>query len=122
MWPTSRSAERGARLPVLDSLNLVVRDGEAVGICGESGAGKTTLAHAILRLLPRLRGEIAGKLRFRGEDLLGMPPRRLQEVRGPPEIAVQPDRRAGLTPPMIDAAMSSAPDFFSAALWLDDSH
>lgn len=94
--------ERGARLPVLDGLNLVVRDGEAVGICGESGAGKTTFAHAILRLLPRSRGEIAGKLRFRGEDLLGMPPRRLQEVRGrligmvpqEPSIALNPVRDA----------------------------
>ena len=61
----------GGVAQVLDGINLDVRSGEVVGLVGESGCGKTTLARAILGILPpgaaRIRG---GEVRFMGVDLL----------------------------------------------------
>jgi peptide/nickel transport system ATP-binding protein len=68
---------------VLDGINLAVRPGEIMGLVGESGCGKTTLANAILGTLPANAHCASGVIRFGGEDLLGLPPRRMQdEVRG----------------------------------------
>jgi peptide/nickel transport system ATP-binding protein len=68
---------------VLDGVNLTMRPGEIVGLVGESGCGKTTLANAILGILARNARHEAGSIRFGGEDLLAMPKRRIEaEVRG----------------------------------------
>jgi peptide/nickel transport system ATP-binding protein len=65
----------GGVAQVLDGINLDVGPGEVVGLVGESGCGKTTLARAILGILPagaaRVRG---GEVRFRGTDLLRQDP------------------------------------------------
>jgi peptide/nickel transport system ATP-binding protein len=56
---------------VLDSINLDIQAGEVVGLVGESGCGKTTLARAILGILPPNAARIrAGEVRFKGRDLL----------------------------------------------------
>jgi peptide/nickel transport system ATP-binding protein len=58
---------------VLDGISLDLAPGEVVGLVGESGCGKTTLARAILGILPpaaRLRG---GEILFQGRDLLREP-------------------------------------------------
>ena len=75
--------DRG-RAQVLDGINIDVAPGEVVGLVGESGCGKTTLARAILGILPagaaRIRG---GQVRFKGTDLLREDPRAVNDhVRG----------------------------------------
>src|SRR3954447_22337120 len=57
---------------VLDRVNLAIAPGEIVGLVGESGCGKTTLARAILGVLPG-NARLSGKLAFLGQDLLAMP-------------------------------------------------
>ncbi len=58
---------------VLDQVNLTIGRGEVVGLVGESGCGKTTLARAILGVLPYPAARIAGgTIVFDGENLLQM--------------------------------------------------
>ena len=68
---------------VLDGVNLTVGRGRIMGLVGESGCGKTTLARAILAVLaPNARIE-GGTVRFDGMDLLGLPRARFEhEVKG----------------------------------------
>ena len=74
----------GGVAQVLDGISLDIGPGEVVGLVGESGCGKTTLARAILGILPagpaRIRG---GEVRFKGADLLREDPAVVNErVRG----------------------------------------
>lgn len=68
---------------VLDGVNLSIDRGRIMGLVGESGCGKTTLARAMLGILsPNARFE-TGTIRFDGLDLLGMDRRRFQrEIKG----------------------------------------
>jgi peptide/nickel transport system ATP-binding protein len=78
----SFATELGAA-KVLDGVNLTIRPGEIMGLVGESGCGKTTLANSILGILANNARHRAGTIRFAGEDLLTMPPRQVEvEIRG----------------------------------------
>ena len=77
------ATERGPA-KVLDGVNLDVLPGEVVGLVGESGCGKTTLARAILGILPPGAARIRdGEVRFKSVDLLREDPRVVNDrVRG----------------------------------------
>jgi peptide/nickel transport system ATP-binding protein len=84
--------------PVCD-VSFQVGPGEAVGLLGESGAGKTTLAWALLNLPPagaRLRGTV----RFEGVDLLELPERKMRRVRGS-QIALIPQEPSSALHPLM---------------------
>ena len=69
---------------VLDGVDLGIDPGEVVGLVGESGCGKTTLARAILGILPAPAGRIrSGRIEFEGENLLAKSPREMDRtIRG----------------------------------------
>lgn len=75
--------DEGEALAV-DGVSLAIEPGEAVGLVGESGCGKSVTALSILGLTPRPAGRVVdgSSIRLRGEELLGAPPERLREVRG----------------------------------------
>lgn len=67
----------------LNNFNLQVRKGEKIGLVGETGAGKTTLALSILRLLPKKVGRIvSGSIKYMNEELLDKPESYMLGLRG----------------------------------------
>ncbi|MCB0998778.1 MAG: ABC transporter ATP-binding protein [Acidimicrobiales bacterium] len=72
-------SERGA-VPAVRGVDLSIEPGETVGLAGESGCGKSTIAGAVLRLLPR-ETDIGGSILLDGEDVMAMKPGRLRAVR-----------------------------------------
>jgi oligopeptide/dipeptide ABC transporter ATP-binding protein len=89
-------------LPALNGVTFELRSGEILGVLGESGAGKTTLGLAALRLLPANARLVAGSVRFRGRDLWTLDDREMQNLRGSeismisqePDQALNPFMRA----------------------------
>jgi ABC-type glutathione transport system ATPase component len=67
-------------VPAVRGANFDVAAGEVVGLAGESGCGKSTIAAAILRLLPK-KTEVEGEILLDGEDIEKMTWGRLRAVR-----------------------------------------
>ncbi|MBN1945601.1 MAG: ABC transporter ATP-binding protein [Bradymonadales bacterium] len=79
---TSFLTEQGEALAV-DGISFEVRQGETVGLVGESGCGKSVTALSIMRLVPRSNGRIrAGRILLEGRDLLALPEREMRQLRG----------------------------------------
>jgi peptide/nickel transport system ATP-binding protein len=70
----------GGGVPAVQGVDMTVRTGEVVGLAGESGCGKSTIAAAVLRLLPP-KTKIEGSIVLDGEDITDMKPGRLRAVR-----------------------------------------
>ncbi len=70
----------GGEVPAVRDVNLTLRAGETLGIAGESGSGKSTIAMSVLRLLPR-SATVTGEVLLDGEDVNTMRWGRLRAVR-----------------------------------------
>jgi peptide/nickel transport system ATP-binding protein len=69
----------------VDGVDVIVQQGESVGLVGESGCGKTTLGRAIMRLLPIQ----AGRISFAGQDITSMTRRQLAAYRKQVQMVFQ---------------------------------
>jgi oligopeptide transport system ATP-binding protein len=78
-------------------VSLAVAPAECVGIVGESGSGKTQLFMAVMGLLPS-DARAVGSVRFEGAQILGLPSRELNRVRGAQLTMIFQDPMASLTP------------------------
>ena len=75
------NSEKGP-LPVIDKVNLSIKEGEIVGVVGESGCGKSMLASAIMNLLNSPAQIAAGTIFYEGQDMTSLSPREFQKIRG----------------------------------------
>ena len=85
----------------LTNANLTLRQGETLGLVGETGAGKTTLARGIMRLIPDPPGKIvSGEILFEEKDLLRLSIKEMRKYRGSQISMIFQDPMTSLNPVM----------------------
>ena len=82
----------------LNGVSLQLERGMMFGLVGESGAGKTTLAHSIMRVVPPPGRVVKGETRLLGRDLQALPEDVLRRIRGSEIAMIVPNPRAELNP------------------------
>ena len=98
---------RASGAPILRRVSLTVDTGEVHGLVGESGAGKSTIAKAILGIVPSQVKITGGRIVFEGRDLLALPASELRAILGRDITLVPQDPSTALNPSRrIDAQMT----------------
>ena len=91
----------GAVIHAVNGVNLTLNKGETLGLVGETGAGKTTVAKAVLRVLPdppaKIRG---GEINLNGENILSVSEKEMRGIRGKKVSMIFQDPMTALNPVM----------------------
>jgi peptide/nickel transport system ATP-binding protein len=66
----------------LNGIDIALRQGEVLGLLGESGSGKSVTLRALLRMLPPRRSELTGSIRVAGQDVFALDADGLEKLRG----------------------------------------
>ena len=67
---------------VVDDVSFDIEAGQTLAVVGESGSGKSVTALSVMGLLPEGLGRASGKIAFDGTDLLALPERQMERIRG----------------------------------------
>ena len=89
---------RGVDRAVLRGVSFEIAPGEAYGLVGESGCGKSTTAYACLRYLPRNGKIVGGRVLVAGSDVTGMSTQELQQFRATEASMVYQDPAQAMNP------------------------
>lgn len=91
----------GEVIHAINGVSLRLERGKTLALVGETGAGKTTIAKAILRILPDRAAKVeSGRIRLDGADLLQLPETEMRKVRGARISMVFQDPMTALNPTM----------------------
>src|ERR1700749_3551820 len=94
----SAVSELGNAEPILRNVGLDLAPGETLGLVGESGAGKSTIAKALLGVLPRTVRITQGQILFEGRDLRTLSRRETRVIYGDAIALVPQDPMTALNP------------------------
>ncbi|KDE65579.1 peptide ABC transporter ATPase, partial [Fusobacterium necrophorum DJ-1] len=85
----------------VNSIDIALNEGETLGLVGETGAGKTTTALGIMRLVPNPPGKIiGGEIIYEGENLLKLSEEEMRKIRGNKISMIFQDPMTSLNPVM----------------------
>jgi len=91
---------RGGEIPAVMDFSCSVMPGEAMGLVGESGCGKSTVALGIMRDLSNVGRIVGGRIRFQGRDMGEMSEEELRRIRGNKIAMIYQEPMASLNPAM----------------------
>ncbi len=90
-----------AVVEAVNNVSFEILNGQTLGLVGETGAGKTTIALAIMSLLPKYTGKIIqGSIEFGGRDITKLSPREMRSIRGSDISMIFQDPMSSLNPVM----------------------
>ncbi|MGB3281040.1 MAG: ABC transporter ATP-binding protein [Pseudorhodobacter sp.] len=97
-------------IPAVMDFSCAVMPGEAMGLVGESGCGKSTVALAVMRDLGKNGKIVAGSIKFKGRDLTNMGEEELRQLRGSEIAMIYQEPMASLNPAMtVGAQLAEVP-------------
>ncbi|MGB8316372.1 MAG: ABC transporter ATP-binding protein [Aestuariivirga sp.] len=85
-------------MQAIDGVSFDVAEGEILGVVGESGSGKTVSLLAVMGLINDPNAVIEGSIKYRGRELLGLPPAAMRKLRGREIAMIFQDPMTALTP------------------------
>ena len=107
---------RAGEIPAVMDFSCVVQPGEAMGLVGESGCGKSTVALGVMQDMGRNGRIVGGSIKFKGRDLCKMSQEELRQLRGSEIAMIYQEPMASLNPAMrIGAQLMEVPMIHAGA-------
>ena len=107
---------RAGEVPAVVDFNLKLMPGEAHGIVGESGCGKSTVALAVMNYMGKNGAIVGGEILFQGRDMRTMSQEELRQIRGSKIAMVYQEPMASLNPSMrIAEQLAEVPQYHEGA-------
>src|SRR5215468_10318796 len=100
----------------VDRVSFTLREGETIGLVGESGCGKTTTCLSIVGLLPSSARIVSGRIEFAGEELTQKRPREMRGIRGRQIAMILQDPMASLNPLFSIYTQVAEPAYYHQAI------
>ncbi|MEL6427513.1 MAG: ABC transporter ATP-binding protein, partial [Pseudomonadota bacterium] len=91
---------RAGEIPAVMDFSCTVQPGEAMGLVGESGCGKSTVALGVMQDLGKNGAIVGGSIKFKGRDLNDMSDEELRQIRGSEIAMIYQEPMASLNPAM----------------------
>ena len=89
---------RAGEIPAVVDFSMTLHAGESIGLVGESGCGKSTVAMAIMQYMGHNGGIVGGSIRFKGRDLASYSAKELRRLRGSEVAMIYQEPMAALNP------------------------